>query len=62
LRIPRVTILTCPTCRKVYKPAILWQSHCSRECQALDPREHVAALAESVPRDDPLAPPALPWE
>ena len=61
-RIFWLSLFTCPTCRKIYRPVVLWQSHCSVECSRLDPRQHVAAIAESVPQYDPLAPPALPWE
>jgi hypothetical protein len=59
-RIFWLSLFTCPTCRKVYKPAILWQSHCSAECQQLDPRNN--RLVAAPPQPDPLAPPRLPWE
>ena len=54
-----MSLFTCPMCRKVYKPSVLWQAH-SVECSRLDPREHVAAIGEMMP--DPLKPQALPLE
>jgi hypothetical protein len=60
-RIYWLSPFTCPTCRKVYKPAILWQSHCSTECQQLDPRNNRVVTAQQ-PQPDPLAPPRLPWK
>jgi hypothetical protein len=56
-----LSLFTCPTCRRVYKPTILWQEFCSRECQDLDPRKVLEAMAQP-PQPDPLKPPPLPWE
>jgi hypothetical protein len=39
--------------------SVLWQTHCTKECEALDPRQAIAAMG---PQHDPLASPALPWE
>jgi hypothetical protein len=58
-----LVILHCPTCRAPFLPQRTGLPFCSRECQAMDPRQHRFEVARrETERAAALCPPPLPWE